>query len=43
MVQLVGWEGEKFLLLSLLEQLDLKDPVSKEKGALSIKAQFFSV
>jgi hypothetical protein len=34
----IGWEGEKFLLFSLLDSLDLKNPTSKEKGSLSIRA-----
>ena len=41
LINMIGWQGEKFLLLTILENIDLKDPNSKDKGQNSIKAQYF--
>ena len=39
-ISVLGWEGEKFLFLTLLENLDLKE--GKDKGPLSFRATYFS-
>ena len=31
LVNLTGWEGERFLLICLLESMDFKDNAQKEK------------